>query len=322
MKQEYAVQLEWGGMETMYDLARQHDAATRYFVHGALQYFVAFDTRESAARFRSALNAHYDTCHAPFLERLRAKRGGALAAPEIIDYEAAPRGWLRGNLNVAQGKDPAYQNMGVQDYHQPTWWYYLGAVSREYPTFGEAYVGLDAATEGHSVHGRGLTTSYDHACKCAGVTPVTAETDDPFSGYESDDSECGLLGAVSLEVIGDDTLALLRQTQATVGRVSGLAAASLFAPGRDASPWVARLRGIRSSGKFRREFLRGKKDYSGANSIGSRGVFLNFALPPGVYQVHQKIAWSNSRTYFALSQDGTVCEITQEEAAAWLESKG
>lgn len=319
MKQEYAVQLEWGGLETMYELARQHDAVTRYFVHGSLQYFVAFDTQEHAEQFRSALNAHYDTCRAPLHERLRAERGGSLTAPEIKNYDSVPHGWLRGNLDLPQGKDPAYQNMGVCDYRKSTWWYCPGVVSQEYPTFGEAYAGLDAATEGSIIHGQGLTTSFDHACKCAGVTTITAETDDPFSGYEPDDS--GLRAALSLEVIGDDTLALLRQTQQTAGMVSGPVAASFFAPGRDASPWAARLNGVTIGGKFRREFLRGQKDYSRANSIGSRGVYLHYSLPPGVYQVHEKTAWQNFRTYFLLSQAGRTQEITRQEAVVWLKNK-
>lgn len=67
--------------------------------------------------------------------------------------------------------------------------------------------------------------------------------------------------------------------------------------------WVARI----SNNK--REFITGMRDYSLANSIGSRGVFEYFALDDGVYEVNKCTSLGKSRRYFIQVQNTEIVEI-------------
>ena len=90
--------------------------------------------------------------------------------------------------------------------------------------------------------------------------------------------------------------------------------------GPDKSPsWVARVRGVSEDGlRFDRQFVNGTRDYSEANSIGSRGVFCYYPLGDGVYEVNDRYKWGKVRRYFLLVQDGQKREITKEEAIQCL----
>lgn len=88
--------------------------------------------------------------------------------------------------------------------------------------------------------------------------------------------------------------------------------------GYGGQPWVARLTGFDPVYQFRREFLRGTYDYSRAFKSRRRGVYLYFAVPPGIYDV-----WENHYTrgfrYFArVTDDGDVIKISREEVIACL----
>ncbi len=143
---------------------------------------------------------------------------------------------------------------------------------------------------------------------------------DPFAG-DAEAAPEGPHGLLSMEVIGDNTNARLRDAQQMARCFGGATAGRLFDLGPNRQPWVAQILGIYTSGKFRRNFLRGQKDYSQANSMGSRGVYLRFLLSPGVYQVHRKLSWKSERTYFARCFGGEVAEITEQEATEWLKNK-
>lgn len=72
-----------------------------------------------------------------------------------------------------------------------------------------------------------------------------------------------------------------------------------------------------------RDFLDGKKDYSQANSVGSRGVYLFYVLRPGiVYEVHALTSWSGSEQYFCRVEGSELVRMTLNEAAAWMEDHG
>ncbi|MBF6592642.1 MAG: hypothetical protein IVW57_19200 [Ktedonobacterales bacterium] len=88
-----------------------------------------------------------------------------------------------------------------------------------------------------------------------------------------------------------------------------------------ARPWVARLTGIDARFGFAREFQHGQKDYSQANGVGSRGVYLCYALTDGVYEVHDRVTWQRSRRYFVRVAGSTVTEIDREEVARCLNSE-
>jgi hypothetical protein len=82
----------------------------------------------------------------------------------------------------------------------------------------------------------------------------------------------------------------------------------LYVPTRQ--PWVAEVSRDEASGKVRRVFLRGQKDFSRANSVGSRGVYLYFHLHEGVtYEVRELTSWTRERRYFCRVENGRIAEI-------------
>lgn len=89
--------------------------------------------------------------------------------------------------------------------------------------------------------------------------------------------------------------------------------------GRDKSrPWVARLIGFDERLSFTREFVRGQIDYSRANSVGSRGVYLYFPLKDGIYEVNARETWKRTRRYFLRVEDAKMDEISREEVVQCL----
>lgn len=83
-------------------------------------------------------------------------------------------------------------------------------------------------------------------------------------------------------------------------------------------PWVARLTGLDTRYGYSRDFIDGQKDYSKANRCGSRGVFLEWALEPGIYEIKEFTGKKNhTRRYFA-KVDGQITEIDESEARRWL----
>lgn len=86
-------------------------------------------------------------------------------------------------------------------------------------------------------------------------------------------------------------------------------------------PWVARLTGLDARFGFARTFQRGQKDYSEANSVGSRGVYLHFPLEMGLYEVFALVTWTRSRRYFIrVDADAAITEISKEEVIRCLQS--
>lgn len=85
-------------------------------------------------------------------------------------------------------------------------------------------------------------------------------------------------------------------------------------------PWVARIAGFDHTYRFKREFQRGQKDYSLANSVGSRGVFIYYALKPGVYEIHERLTWKKTRRYFIHVEGDSITEIDEVEVVEWLTS--
>jgi hypothetical protein len=83
---------------------------------------------------------------------------------------------------------------------------------------------------------------------------------------------------------------------------------------------VARLYETGLGRNLGRAFMRGQKDYSEANSVGSRGVYLTFLLPPdSLYEVRSFLAWKNERRYFIRTTDtGEIEEVTEAQVRAWL----
>lgn len=115
--------------------------------------------------------------------------------------------------------------------------------------------------------------------------------------------------ALKLECINDNLIALNRAFEGTLMDMK---------PRR---PWCAKLTEYDpSADRFTREFVDSQKDYSKANSKGSRGVSRYYWLEKGaVYEIHELTSWKRSRRWFAgVSDEGEVVEIKREDAILCL----
>lgn len=79
--------------------------------------------------------------------------------------------------------------------------------------------------------------------------------------------------------------------------------------------WVAELTGFDDKFGYKREFLPYNKDYSRANSKGSRGVYAHYILEQGrVYEVKEPVSWKNTIRYFcAVDAEGDIVKISKED---------
>ena len=60
------------------------------------------------------------------------------------------------------------------------------------------------------------------------------------------------------------------------------------------------------------------REYSEANSIGSRGIYLYYIVDDGPYFVVDRYQWNKVRKYFVIANNGVITEITKNEAIEWL----
>lgn len=122
-----------------------------------------------------------------------------------------------------------------------------------------------------------------------------------------------------IELIGENIRREARNIVNDLSLAVGREAAEAFM-GKDPSrPWVARIDGLDPRYGFARTFVHGVRDYSRANSVGSRGVWECFALEPGIYEVKHPVSWRRTRRYFiSVTDDGSYHEINREEVEACL----
>lgn len=107
---------------------------------------------------------------------------------------------------------------------------------------------------------------------------------------------------VTVEAIGDDL--------AQAGRVFG------FKPRN----WAAQIFGSNGRGGWVRSFLTGSRDYSRANSKGSRGIMVSYILEQGpIYEIRAPLTWSSSDRYFARVMDNVLTRMTDIEVEECLE---
>lgn len=95
------------------------------------------------------------------------------------------------------------------------------------------------------------------------------------------------------------------------------ALAVMFFGNPPARAWVARVKGMRDKW-VDREFVQGQKDYTKANSVGSRGVELHFFLTDGLYEISSPVSWAKTDRYFAYIEDGELWRVTREQAQEWV----
>lgn len=121
-----------------------------------------------------------------------------------------------------------------------------------------------------------------------------------------------------LEAIGDDLVARNRLEQGKM-REAGIPAPARalldIAPSRS---WCSEVIGWRGVGEAMLREIRPHRDYSKANSVGSRGVYLVYTLHEGaVYAVRERLSWRSSREYFCRVSGTSLVEMTGEEARTW-----
>jgi hypothetical protein len=85
-------------------------------------------------------------------------------------------------------------------------------------------------------------------------------------------------------------------------------------------PYVSRITGL-GRGEFSKVEIHGYLDYSGSNSVGSRGIFKVYFLDDGLYEVLERPSWKRNKLYYLLIEDETKTKMSLEEAVRWLEAK-
>jgi hypothetical protein len=129
--------------------------------------------------------------------------------------------------------------------------------------------------------------------------------------------------SLAIEAIGDNIDQLSRDSAEfwarAIRRPGGW---ELF--GTRQSYWVAEIVGPSERYELERHFLRGKRDYSRANSVGSRGVWIYYLLESGrVYEVQRRVTWGTSERFFCrVNTDGAIERITRKEVYQWLSHHG
>ena len=89
------------------------------------------------------------------------------------------------------------------------------------------------------------------------------------------------------------------------------------------SSWVAEITGFSDKYKYEREFLSYKKDYSMANSKGSRGIYVWYILESGkYYDIKSQYSHRSHNRYFAkVSSCGDIVKVEEEEVVSWLRNR-
>lgn len=119
---------------------------------------------------------------------------------------------------------------------------------------------------------------------------------------------------LKLELIGDDFFFYRRTKSKPPEQLWQMARRLGF---NESPSWAARIRLVNSN--LKREFLRPTKDYSQANSTGSRGIFAYYVLASnGIYEVSDRYSWKKVRRYYCRVEGTQIIEISRQEAINWL----
>lgn len=113
--------------------------------------------------------------------------------------------------------------------------------------------------------------------------------------------------ALVLEAIADDLDSAMRHAPFGLGA------------GWGSRHWVGQIMGRDGRGRWVRAYLAGSKDYSRANSRGSRGVMVTYLLEEGpVYEISSPTSWRATDRYFARVVDGKLVRMTAAEVTECL----
>lgn len=120
---------------------------------------------------------------------------------------------------------------------------------------------------------------------------------------------------LKIEAIGDGFAAHLRQYNKTnPPRFDKLDLNALRFGRKEFQPWVARIKGTHAQYGLDREFMQAQRDYTDSSSTGNRGIWLYYALRPGIYEINERITWKRKDRYFLrVIDDETAERINKDE---------
>lgn len=128
---------------------------------------------------------------------------------------------------------------------------------------------------------------------------------------------------LKLEAIGDGFAAYLRHYNKMNPDRFGKREIDAYRFGRkELQPWVARIKGLHSLFEFDREFVNAQRDYTEASSTGNRGIWLYYALKPGIYEINERLTWKRKERYFArVIDDETLERMAKDEVIACFKNE-
>lgn len=122
---------------------------------------------------------------------------------------------------------------------------------------------------------------------------------------------------LEIELIGDSVRYINNLFRDIVNKeIPGLGTATFgnYPP----SGWVAEISGFDHVYKYKREFLRFKKDYSRANRKGDR-VFAEYILESGkIYDVKKN---GKNRFFCIVTDEGLIKKLDESEVEEWLRNQ-
>lgn len=129
---------------------------------------------------------------------------------------------------------------------------------------------------------------------------------------------------ISLELFGENIRSLMKAHSGIANFIIPGLGDVTFGESQPPSSWCAEIVGPCERYKFKRIFLKAKKDYSKANSKGSRGVFAIYILESGkYYDIKEKVSNRRSVRYFAKVDymSGDVLRVEEREVLEWLKNQ-
>ncbi len=130
---------------------------------------------------------------------------------------------------------------------------------------------------------------------------------------------------LQLEAIADDLSSMIKVCEMVIDTATcqGFFRSAITGGPDPYKPWVAEITGFDPVYKFKREFLKAKKDYTHANSTGSRGIYVNYIIECGrIYEV--KCMATNTRIdrYFCVAEEnGDIKRLAEEEVEQCLKTR-
>jgi hypothetical protein len=119
---------------------------------------------------------------------------------------------------------------------------------------------------------------------------------------------------IKIEAIGDDSFQ-------TLSGMSKFMSQFIDRKPEKISPyyWLAELTGLSDTYKFERIFLKGNKDYSLANSKGSRGVFIYYTIEEEkFYEIKKPVTWRRTDRYFFTWYNNREYRLTEQQVIECL----